>query len=74
MEKEVEKRNPIEKKITKKKVKLCNVAIKAPSEQQQFINGTLIEWKWLNDTQMMPCDAYWFVHNARLRPESNFYQ
>ena len=41
LEKEVEKRNPIEKKLTKKKVKLCDAAIKAPSEQQQFINGAL---------------------------------
>ena len=35
----------------------CNAAIKAPSEQQQFINGAWIVWKWLNDVQMMPCDA-----------------
>ena len=47
----------MKKNLTKKKVKLCNVAIKAPSEQQQFINGALIVWKWLNDAQMMPCDA-----------------
>ena len=41
-EKEVERRNPLEKNLTKKKVKLCNAAIKAPSEQQQFISGALI--------------------------------
>ena len=32
LEKEVEQKNPIEKNLTKKKVKLCNVGIKAPSE------------------------------------------
>ena len=31
--------------LTKKKVKLGNVAFKAPSEQQQFINGALIVCK-----------------------------
>ena len=31
---------------TEEKVKLCNVAIKAQSEQQQFINGALIVIKW----------------------------